>query len=56
MSDKKVIEKIKEYLKDNEQSESFDIQTDSKHLLSWIRNWELQSEVEWYLEWYLELY
>ena len=29
MSDKKVIEKIKEYLKDNEQSESLDIQTDS---------------------------
>tara|TARA_B100001559_G_C16103442_1_gene440501 strand:+ start:17 stop:157 length:141 start_codon:yes stop_codon:yes gene_type:complete len=46
MSDKKVIEKIKEYLKDNKQSESLDIQTDSEHLLFWIENWELQLEDE----------
>jgi len=46
MSNKKVIEKIKEYLKDNKQSPSLDIQSDSKHLLFWIENWELQSEVE----------
>ena len=45
MSDKKVIEKIKEYLKDNKQSESLDIQSDSKHLLDWIEKWELQLEV-----------
>ena len=46
MNDNKVVEKIKEYLKDNEQSPSLDIQSDSKHLLFWIENWELQSEVE----------
>ena len=46
MSDKEVIQKIKEYLKDNKQSESLDIQSDSEHLLFWIENWETQLEVE----------
>ena len=46
MNDKKVVEKIKEYLKDNKQSQSLDIQSDSEHLLFWIENWKLQLEVE----------
>ena len=42
MDDKKVIEKIKEYLEDNKESESLDIQSDSEHLLFWIENWQNQ--------------
>ena len=40
MSDKEIINKIKEYLKLNKNVESFDICEDSKNLLFWIKNWE----------------
>tara|TARA_R110002049_G_scaffold122482_1_gene277359 strand:- start:764 stop:898 length:135 start_codon:yes stop_codon:yes gene_type:complete len=40
MSDKEIINKIKEYLKLNKNVESFDIREDSKNLLFWIKNWE----------------
>ena len=40
MTAEKVLEKVKEYLKDNKQASSLDIQSDSKHLLFWIENWE----------------
>jgi len=39
-----ILEKIKQYLNDNKNSESLDIQADSKHLLFWIENWETQNE------------
>ena len=42
MTAEKVLEKVKEYLKDNEEDSSLDIQSDSKHLLFWIENWEAQ--------------
>ena len=39
MTNKELIERIIEYLEDNKNSESLDIQSDSKHLLFWIENW-----------------
>ena len=40
MKAEEVLKKVKEYLKDNKEAESLDIQTDSEHLLFWIENWE----------------
>ena len=40
MKAKEVLKKVKEYLNDNKEVESLDIQTDSEHLLFWIENWE----------------
>jgi len=37
-----VLKKVKEYLKDNKEVESLDIQSDSENLLFWIENWEAQ--------------
>ena len=37
-----VLKKVKEYLKDNKEVESLDIQSDSENLLFWIENWEEQ--------------
>ena len=37
-----VLKKVKEYLEDNKEDASLDIQSDSKHLLFWIENWEAQ--------------
>jgi|TARA_R100001463_G_scaffold92637_2_gene147428 Ni,Fe-hydrogenase maturation factor len=37
-----VLKKVKEYLKDNKEVESLDIQSDSENLLFWIKNWEAQ--------------
>ena len=45
MSNQKLIEKIIEYLENNKNSESLDIQSDSKHLLFWIENWKEQNKV-----------
>jgi len=42
MTNKEIIEKIIEYLKDNKNSNSLDIQSDSEHLLFWIENWRNQ--------------
>ena len=39
MKAEEVLKKVKEYLEDNEDA-SLDIQSDSKHLLFWIENWE----------------
>ena len=39
MTDKKLLEKIEEYLENNKQSESIDVQIDSEHLLFWIKKW-----------------
>ena len=44
MKKNKILEKIKQYLNDNKNSGSLDIQEDSKHLLFWIENWEAQNE------------
>jgi len=44
MKNEEVLKRVKEYLKDNKNSESLDIQSDSKHLLFWIENWEVQNE------------
>jgi hypothetical protein len=40
MKAEEVLKKVKEYLNDNKEVESLDIQTDSEHLLLWIKNWE----------------
>ena len=45
MKAEEVLKKVKEYLNDNKEVESLDIQTDSEHLLFWVENWELQLEV-----------
>ena len=37
-----VLKKVKEYLEENKEDASLDIQSDSKHLLFWIENWEAQ--------------
>lgn len=37
-----VLKKVKEYLEENKKDASLDIQSDSKHLLFWIENWEAQ--------------
>ena len=42
MKAKEVLKKVKEYLKDNKEVESLDIQSDSENLLFWIENWEEQ--------------
>ena len=34
-----ILEKIKQYLNDNKNSESLDVQADSENLLFWIENW-----------------
>jgi hypothetical protein len=39
MSDTEILKKVIEYLKDNKDSESLDIQSDSENLLFWIENW-----------------
>jgi len=44
MKNEEVLKRVKEYLEDNKNSESLDIQSDSKHLLFWIENWEVQNE------------
>mgnify|MGYP003661072669 FL=1 len=44
MKNEEVLKRVKEYLKDNKNSESLDIQSDSKHLLFWIENWEVQND------------
>jgi hypothetical protein len=43
MTAEKVLEKVKEYLKDNKEASSEDIKADSEHLLFWIENWEEQN-------------
>ena len=43
MTADKVLEKVKEYLKDNKEASSEDIKADSEHLLFWIENWEEQN-------------
>ena len=42
MKAEEVLKKVKEYLEDNKEASSLDIQSDSKHLLFWIENWEEQ--------------
>ena len=42
MTDKQILKKVIEYLKDNKNVESLDIQSDSEHLLFWIENWKAQ--------------
>ena len=42
MKAEEVLKKVKEYLKDNKEVESLDIQSDSENLLFWIENWEAQ--------------
>ena len=42
MKAEEVLKKVKEYLEDNKEDASLDIQSDSKHLLFWIENWEAQ--------------
>ena len=37
-----VLKKVKEYLEQNKEDASLDIQSDSKHLLFWIENWEAE--------------
>tara|TARA_A100001391_G_C4900488_1_gene233517 strand:- start:103 stop:315 length:213 start_codon:yes stop_codon:yes gene_type:complete len=37
-----VLKKVKEYLEENKKDASLDIQSDSKHLLFWIENWEAE--------------
>tara|TARA_R100000008_G_C3534219_1_gene141020 strand:- start:390 stop:602 length:213 start_codon:yes stop_codon:yes gene_type:complete len=37
-----VLKKVKEYLEENKEDASLDIQSDSKHLLFWIENWEAE--------------
>ena len=37
-----VLKKVKEYLEDNKEDSSLDIQSDSEHLLFWIENWEAE--------------
>jgi hypothetical protein len=44
MKNEEVLKLVKEYLEDNKNSESLDIQSDSKHLLFWIENCEVQNE------------
>ena len=44
MKKDEILEKIKQYLNDNKNSESLDVQADSEHLLFWIENWEEQNE------------
>ena len=39
MSNTDILKKVIEYLKDNKDSESLDIQSDSENLLFWIENW-----------------
>ena len=40
MKAEEILKKVKEYLEDNKEASSLDIQSDSKHLLFWIENWE----------------
>ena len=40
MKAEEVLKKVKEYLNDNKEAESLDIQADSDHLLFWIENWD----------------
>ena len=42
MKAEEVLKKVKEYLEDNKEDASLDIQSDSKHLLFWIENWEAE--------------
>ena len=37
-----VLKKVKQYLEENKEDASLDIQSDSKHLLFWIENWEAE--------------
>jgi hypothetical protein len=37
-----VLKKVKEYLEQNKEDASLDIQSDSEHLLFWIENWEAE--------------